>query len=153
MARVNIGATVAIATQSDGTTPNPQTADLTASSFGALTYTQVPNVITVGDTGVTQNFVVTQTWDNLVADQNKGAAQGADTDITILDQPSDGRTAMDAASKIDNDVAYAVKITYSDGKIEFNRMKFGAPRYSKGGNEDVATVIYTGRTLQEPVFA
>lgn len=153
MARVNIGATFAIATQSDGTTPDPQSSDLSASDFGALSYTTVPNVISVGDTGVTQNFVVTQTWDNLVADQNKGAAEGADTDITILDESSDGRTAMDAASAIDNDVAHAVKITYSDGSIEYNRMKFGAPRYSKGGNEDVATVVYTGRTLQEPVFA
>lgn len=153
MARVNIGATFAIATQSDGTTPDPQSSDLSASGYGALSYTTVPNVISVGDTGVTQNFVVTQTWDNLVADQNKGAAEGADTDITILDESSDGRTAMDAASAIDNDVAHAVKITYSDGSIEYNRMKFGAPRYSKGGNEDVATVVYTGRTLQEPVFA
>lgn len=153
MARVNIGATFAIATQSDGTTPAPQATDLTAAAFAALSYTTVPNVITLGDTGMTQNWVVTQTWDNLVADQNKGAAQGADTDITILDQASNGRTAMDAASAIDNDVAYAVRITYSDGVIEYNRMKFGAPRYTKGGNEDVATVVYTGRTLQEPVFA
>jgi len=153
MARINIGATVAIATESNGTTPDPQTTDLDTSSFAALSYTTVPNVITHGDTGMNQNFVTTQTWDNRIADQNKGAATGQQADIVILDESSNGRTAMDAAGDITDDNAYAFKITYSDGSIEYGRAKVGAPSYSKGGNEDVAQITYPTIAVQEPVFA
>src|SRR6056297_2144396 len=141
MARINIGATVAIATESNGTTPDPQTTDLDTSSFAALSYTTVPNVIT------------TQTWDNRIADQNKGAATGQQADIVILDEASNGRTAMDTAADITDDNAYAFKITYSDGSIEYNRAKVGAPSYTKGGNEDVAQITYPTIAVQEPVFA
>jgi len=153
MARVNIGATFAIATQSDGTTPDPQSTDLTASGFGALSYTTVPNVVSVGDTGISQNFVTTNLWDRTIADQNKGAATGLESDVVILDQSSDGRTAMDAAASITDDNAFAIKITYSDGSIEYNRSKVGAPSLSKGGNEDVAQVTYGTVAVQEPVTA
>jgi len=153
MARVNIGATFEIATQSDGTTPDPQESDLTASAFGALSYTQVPKVVTIGDTGVDQNFVTTNVWDKNLADQNKGAATGRQADVVILDEASDGRTAMDAAASITDDTAYAVRIVYSDGSIEYNRVKVGAPGLSKGGNEDVAQVTYPMVAVQEPVTA
>jgi len=153
MARLNIGATFAIATQSDGTTPDPQASELAASAFGALSYTVVPKVVTVGDTGIDQNFVTTNTWDKTLADQNKGAATGRQSDVVILDEASDGRTAMDAAAAITEDTAYAVKIEYSDGSIEYNRVKVGAPGRSKGGNEDVAQVTYPTVAVQEPVTA
>jgi len=153
MAKNNIGATVAIATESDGTTPDPQSADLTASTFAALSYTTVPNVITVGDTGMDQNFITTGTWDNRVAAQDKGQATGKTADIVILDEASNGRTAMDAAGDITDNNAFAFKITYSDGSIEYNRMKVGAPGYGKGGNEDVPTITYPTVAVQEPVFA
>lgn len=153
MARNNIGATLAIATQTDGTTPDPQSADLTASTFAALSYTTIPNVVTVGDTGVDQNFVVTNLWDRTIADQNKGAATGRQADIVILDEASNGRTAMDAAASITDDNAFAFKITYSDGSIEYNRMKVGAPALSKGGNEDVSQITYPAVAVQEPVTA
>lgn len=152
MARVNIGATLAIATDS-ANAPDPQNTVLDASGYGALTYTTVPNVVSVGPTGVSQNFVPTQLWDKTLADQNKGAATGLQSDIVILDEASTGRTAMDTAASITDDNAYAIKITYSDGSIEYNRMKIGAPELSKGGNEDVAQVTYGAVAVQEPVTA
>ena len=153
MARTNIGAKVAIATQSDGTTPDPQNDDLEASGFGGLSYTDLENVVSVGDTGVDQNMVTTQLWDKNLADQNKGAATGRSSDIVILDEQNDGRTALDAAAAITDDNAYALRITYSDASIEYNRMKIGAPALSKGGNEDVAQATYPAVSVQEPVTA
>lgn len=153
MARTNIGAVVAIATQSDGTTPDPQNSDLDASGFGALSYTDLENVISVGETGVDQNFVTTNLWDRTLADQNKGAATGKTADIVMLDESNDGRTAMDAAGSITDDNAFAIRITYSDNSIEYNRVKVGAPGLGKGNNEDVAQVTFPTVSVQEPVTA
>lgn len=153
MAKTNIGATVAIATESDGTTPDPQATDLAASGFGALSYTTVPNVITVGSTGVDQNIVTQPLWDNTLSRQQKGAATGAQFELTILDESSDGRTALDAAASISDANNYAFKITYSDGSIEYNRCVVSAPSYPKGGNEEFAQATYTLASNQEPVFA
>lgn len=153
MAKTNIGATVAIATQSDGTTPDPQASDLDASGFAALSYTTIPNVITVGDTGVNQNIVNVQLWDNTLSEQQKGAATGAQFDITILDETSNGRTALDAAASVTDANNYAFKIEYSDGSIEYNRGVVAAPSFPKGANEEFATAVYTVAANQEPVFA
>lgn len=153
MARTNIGATVAIATQSDGTTPDPQATDLTASGFGALSYTTVPNVITVGATGVDQNIVSQPLWDKTLSAQQKGAATGAQFELTILDETSDGRTALDAAASITEANNFAFKITYSDGSVEYNRGVVSAPSFPKGGNEDFAQATYTVAANQEPIFA
>lgn len=156
MARTNIGATFAIATVA---TPSPapdvplaQNADLGAAAFAALTYTTVPNVITIGETGVDQNMVSQPLWDKQLSAQQKGAATGAQFPVTILDEASDGRTAMDVASAISDQNNYAFKITYSDGSVEYNRGVVSAPKYPKGGNEDFAQVTYTIASNQVPVF-
>lgn len=153
MARTNIGAAVAIATESDGTTPDPQQTDLTASTYAALSYTDIPNVITVGDTGVNQNIVSQPLWDNRVSAQQKGSATGATFPITILDEASNGRTALDAAAAIAELNNFAFRITYSDGTIEYNRGVVAAPTYPKGGNEEFSRATYQVATNQAPIFA
>lgn len=155
--RTNIGATLGIATV---TTPSPdpdnplaQNDDLLVGGFADLTYTTIPNVGNIGDTGVDQNMVSYPTWGETLTKQLKGAATGAQAEIRVLDVASDGLTALKLAGAVTNLNNYAFKITWPDGSVEYNRGVVGAPSYSKGSNEDFAEAIFTVALNQEPVFA
>ena len=155
--RTNIGATLGIATV---TAPSPepdnplaQNADLNSGDFAALTYTTIPNVGNIGDTGVDQNMVSYPTWGETLTRQLKGSATGAQAEIRVLDVASDGLAALKLAGAVTNLNNYAFKIEWPDGSIEYNRGVVGAPSYSKGANEDFAEAIFTVALNQEPVFA
>ena len=153
MARTNIGTKFYIAVESDGTTPDPQNSDLTASGFGGLTWAQVPNMGTHGDTGVQQNTASYPTWDQPLVEQQKGQATGISSDREFLDEQSDGMTAMKAAASVTDQNNYAFKLLAVDGSIEYNRGIVMGPSYPKGSSEDFARVVFTIALNQEPVFA
>ncbi|NBB81543.1 MAG: hypothetical protein GVY36_19240 [Verrucomicrobia bacterium] len=151
MANTNIGAKFYIAVDSSNN-PDPQANDLADSEFAALTWVQVPNLGTHGDTGVDQNMVGYSTWDNVLNPQQKGEATGAQPEVEFLDETSTGMTAMKAAASVSDQNNYAFKVEWSDGKIEYNRGLVGAPSYPKGANEDFRRVSFPLAFNQEPVF-
>jgi hypothetical protein len=151
MANTNLQGKFYIAVDSSGN-PDPQASDLDTSGFGALTWEQVPNLGTHGDTGVDQNVVSYSTWDNTLSPQQKGEATGAQPEVEFLDEDSTGMTAMKSAASISDQNNYAFKIEWSDGKIEYNRGIVNAPSYPKGANEDFRRVTFTLAFNQEPVF-
>ena len=151
--QTHIGATLAIAVTSDPTVPDPQNTDLSASEFAALTYEDVPNLGTHGDTGVDQNIVTFPIWDRALAEQQKGAATGAQSEMTFLDVASDGLTAMKAAAGVTEGDNFALRITYSNGDIEYNRGVISAASFGKGENEAFRTVTFTMAANQEVVQA
>ena len=142
----NFGGTFAIST----TVENDDLADEAA--FELLTYTDVPNVGSFGDTGVTQNVVSYSTWDRNVASKGKGEADAGSPVVEFLDVASAGMTAMLAAAAVDNSDSYAFSITWPDGTVEFNRGIVTGPTRLKGGNEDFKRVSFTLGFSQTPVL-
>jgi hypothetical protein len=126
--------------------------DLTESGFEALSYTVVPNMGNHGDTGVTQNAVQYSTWDRNVVCKGKGEANAGDPTVEFLDVDSGGMDLLIAAAAVDNANAYATKIEWSDGSIEYNRGIIMGPTRPKGGNEDFKRVVFTLGLNQEPVI-
>ena len=143
MSSTNIGGVFSISVDSsDATVPVVANTTLDATAFAALTWEPVPNMGTHGDTGVDQNMVSFQTWDNLLTVQQKGSATGMTYTVVFLDEASDGMTALQAAAEIDNNNNFAVKLQWPDGRIEYGRGVVSAPSYGKGSNEDFAIVTF-----------
>lgn len=141
----HIGATFSIST----TTEN---ADLDASGFEALTYTQVPNLGNMDATGIQQNSVSFSTWDRQVLCKGKGEVNAGDPTVEFLDVPSAGIDAMETAADFQNTDSYAFEIEYADGSKEYNRGLVMGPERPKGANEDFKRLIYTLGLLQAPVI-
>lgn len=125
--------------------------DLTESEFGALSWTAVPNMITHGDTGNSQNIVSQSTWDNPVLCKGKGETDAGSPDVEFLDVPSAGIDAMNSAATFDNHNNYAFRIVWGDGVIEYNRGLVTGPTRLKGGNEDFRRLSYSLGMVQEAV--
>lgn len=125
--------------------------DLSSSEFGQLTYVEVPNLGTHGDTGVTQNIISYSTWGRNVVCKGKGEADAGSPDVEFLDVASAGMDLMEAAASVNNQNNYAFKVEWSDGSLEFNRGLVTGPTRMKGGNEDFKRVSYNLGMQQEPV--
>lgn len=130
-----------------------QNADLNLAAFAALTWVEVPNLGTFGDTGVTQNMVSYSTWGNNVVCKGKGEANAGDPDGEFLDVPSAGMDLMLAAASVNNQNNYAFKHEWADGSDEYNRGLVSGPSRLKGGNEDFKRVSFTFGMNQEPIAA
>jgi hypothetical protein len=139
-----LGASFAISTQ-------PANSRLDMPGFIALEYEIVPNVNNMGDTGITQNIVSYPSWGRSVTCKSRGQADAGDPDIEFMDLPSAGMSLMLAAAEVDNQNAYAFRITWADGSIEFIRGIVTGPRYLKGANEDFRRVAFTLGLVQAPM--
>lgn len=128
-----------------------QNADLTESEFSALSYTQVPNLGNHGETGTNQNLVNYSTWDRNVICKGKGEANAGDPEVEFLDISSAGMDLIVAAAAVNNTNAYAFKVEWADGSIEYNRGVVTGPRRPKGGNEDFKRVMFTLGMNQEAI--
>lgn len=126
--------------------------DLTESGFEALTFTVVPNMGNHGDTGVSQNIVNYSTWDRNVICKGKGEADAGSPEVEFLDVESAGMDLLLAAAAVDNASAYATKVEWADGSIEYNRGVITGPSRPKGGNEDFKRVVFSMGYNQAPVI-
>lgn len=128
-----------------------QNEDLNQSQFANLTYEEVPNLGTHGDTGVSQNIISYSTWSRNVICKGKGEADAGSPDVEFLDVASAGMDLMLAAASVNNQNNYAFKIEWTDGSIEYNRGLVTGPTLMKGGNEDFKRVSFNLGLQQEPV--
>jgi len=129
---------------------NTDVADKAA--YAALVYTEVPNVGSFGDTGVSQNVVSYSTWDRNVAAKGKGEADAGSPTVEFLDVASAGMTIMETNAAVDNANSYAFKIEWPDGTIEYNRGIVTGPMRLKGGNEDFKRVSFNLGFSQVPIL-
>lgn len=125
--------------------------DLDLSDFASLSYVEVPNMGTHGDTGISQNLVNYSTWDRSVIRKGKGEADAQNPDVEFLDVPSAGMDLMLAAAAVSNGENYAFRVTWTDGSVEYNRGLVTGPLRLKGANEDFKRVQFTLGLQQEPV--
>jgi len=142
----NFGGTFAIT----AIAANTDVADKTA--YLALVYTEVPNVGSFGDTGVSQNVVSYSTWDRNVAAKGKGEADAGSPTVEFLDVASAGMTIMETNAAVDNANSYAMRIEWPDGTTEYNRGIVTGPMRLKGGNEDFKRVSFNLGFSQVPIL-
>ena len=142
----NFGGTFAIT----AIAANADVADLAA--YEALVYTEVPNVGTMGDSGVSQNVVSYSTWDRNVAAKGKGEADAGSPSVEFLDVSSAGMTIMETNAAVDNSDSYAFKFEWPDGTTEYNRGIVTGPMRLKGGNEDFKRVSFNLGFSQVPIL-
>lgn len=143
--QTNIGAKVYLS-------DTPFNEDIDLSDAQGASYTQLPNVGNVDDTGVDQDAAEYPTWDRALTVKGKGAATGMTTSIEVLDVPSPGMTAFLAAAAIDNPDNYILKIEWSDGSVEYNRGLVLSPSLPKGANDEFRRVVFPFAINQEPLF-
>lgn len=129
-----------------------QNEDLNQAQFANLTYEEVPNLGTSGDTGVSQNIISYSTWGRNVICKGKGEADAGSPDVEFLDVASAGMDLMLAAASVNNQNNYAFKYEWTDGSIEYNRGLVTGPTLMKGGNEDFKRVSFNLGLQQEPVL-
>lgn len=120
----------------------PQPADLSQAQFEALTYIEVGNVGSVGETGMNTNIV---SYDELATDvtqKQKGISNAGDPDVECARNPIDaGQIAMHAAAA--TKFYYATKFEDADApdashtnSVYFNRGLVTGPKRPNGRNED-----------------
>ena len=129
---------------------NTDVADLAA--YEALVYTEVPNVGSMGDSGVSQNVVSYSTWDRNVAAKGKGEADAGSPTVEFLDVTSAGMTILLANAAVDNSDSYAFKFEWPDGTTEYNRGIVTGPIRNKQSQESRNCSPCDNGTGSEPIL-
>src|SRR5688572_26689810 len=100
----------------------PQSADLNAAGFAALTYVQVSNIGSIGESGPNTNLPTYDEMDTDVIQKSKGITDAGSPPIEMSYNPTDpGQIIMRAAALTSDD--YAVAFIDDDGVIYYNRGK------------------------------
>ena len=140
----------------DSDVPDPQNSDLNATQFGALDWEEIPEVINGPDTGGDQNMLAQSVWGRQLDEPVKGSVVGASSELRLAipdGAQSDGRKALGAAAAFNDNNAFAYKYEWPNGRIEYGRIKFGTPRFPKGGKEDFPEEVFPTQVAQLPVFS
>jgi hypothetical protein len=123
-----------------------------AAAYALLVYTEVPNIGSHGDSGVSQNVVSYSTWDRNVTSKGKGEADAGSPTVEFLDVDSPGMVIMLANADVNNANSYAFKVEWPDGSIEYNRGIITGPMRMKGGNEDFKRLTFNLGFSQQPII-
>jgi hypothetical protein len=149
LANTNKGRRFYIAvTAPDGSTPSPQSSDLTQEQFEALNWQEVKNVGSIGESGTSTNV---PTYDELgteVTQKQKGISNAGDPTVECARNPTDkGQMAMRAAAL--TKLNYAYKTEDNDApsgytnSIYYNRGLVTGPTRPNGRNEDFILEVFT----------
>ena len=142
MAQTNLDAKFYICT-----TPQPD--DLTQSEFEALSFVEVGNIGTMGETGVNENILSYDTYDTDVTQKAKGIANAGDPTLEVARVYNDaGQIAMRAAAL--TNFQYAFKREDADAPdasttntIIYMRGVVTGPVRPNGGPEDFIIESFT----------
>lgn len=132
---------------------SPQNNDLSQSQYAALTWLEVKNVGSVGETGSNTNVLSYDTWDTTVTQKAAGITNAGDPEVELARDPSDPgqiqlRTAALPANRANS---YAFSIVHVDGTVKYNRGIVMGPRHPNGRNEDFVLEIFTIGMNQEQI--
>ncbi|PRD42123.1 hypothetical protein C5748_18410 [Phyllobacterium phragmitis] len=135
----------------------PQPTDLTQAEFEALTWVEVKNVGSVGETGLNTNVLTYDTLDTDVSQKSKGISNAGDPAIEVARVAADpGQMAMRtiAATRY----YYPFKLEKADAPtalmtntIVYNRGLITGPTRPNGRNEDFDLEIFTLGLVQKEV--
>lgn len=154
MADSNIGGKFYIGVDSGTSLAKPENVDLNKSGFEALTWLEVKNVGSIGETGTSVNVINYDTWDTTVTQKAAGIANAGDPDVEVAYTLTDpGQVEMRSAGTLANRVNnYAFKIEHTNGNIFYNRGKVMGARHPNGSPEDFQIEVYTLAMNQEEVI-
>lgn len=127
----------------------PQPADLDQAGFEALTWVEVKNVGSVGETGISTNILTYDTLGTDVTQKGKGVSNAGDPDIEVARISTDaGQVALRAAAQTNYN--YALKIERNDApdatytnRMEYNRGLVAGPKRPNGRNEDFDLEVFS----------
>jgi hypothetical protein len=149
--RTNSGAKFYIAVDDVTGEALPQTTDLDALGFEALTWLEVKAVGSVGETGTQTNIVSYDTLGTDVTLKGKGISNGGDPEIECARIPNDpgqiemrraASTRASYAFKYEQDDAVSAGSNSGNGTTFYNRGLITGPRHPNGRNEDFVLEIY-----------
>jgi hypothetical protein len=135
----------------------PQPSDLDQTGYEALTWVQVGNVGSVGETGTNTNVVSYDELDTDVTQKGKGMSNAGDPVIECARNPTDdGQIALRAAAL--TDYRYAFKFTDDDkpaadytDTVHYNRGIVSGPIRPNGRNEDFILERFTLGLVQREI--
>lgn len=153
MSGSNSGSTLAICA-----TAQP-TALADAAAYAALTWVQVKHVGNIDETGILQNILNYDTWDDAQAIKAKGMVDGGSPNVELSADAADaGQDALRTAAAPTNPLAYAFRITRNNkatdggtGRIEYFRALATGPRRPNGRNEDFDLEVFTLGVVQKEI--
>lgn len=132
--------------------------DLTQTDYEALTWVEVKNVGSRGETGKSTNMLNYNTWGDRVIQKAKGMTDAGGGDLECARLPTDpGQIILRAAAAGDNNNNYAFKELRSDGPVGgtgtifYNRGLVTGPKRPGGRNEDFDLEVFTLGFQQEEI--
>jgi hypothetical protein len=158
--RTNSGAKLYIGVDSVTNLAKPQSTDLDALGFEALTWLEVKNVGNFGETGSNTNIVNFDTLDTKVTRKSKGITDAGNPELQVARIPTDpGQVQMRAAAatrlnyafKFEQDDAVSAGSSSGNGTTFYNRGIVTGPRHPNGGNEDFVIEIFQIGCNQEEI--
>lgn len=154
MASTNSGGKLYIAV--DGSVDAlPQNSDLNLAAYEALTWLEISNVGSFGETGTTVNILNYDTWDTTVTQKSAGIRDAGNPEIELAVSLTDAgqielRTAATAANAVNN---YAFKVLWPNNRRAYNRGIVTGPRTPNGRNEDFQIEMFTLGLNQEQIVS
>lgn len=154
MANSNAGGKLYIAVDVSGDAEVHNT-DLSEAQYDALTWLEVKQMGSHGETGSNTNILTYDTWDTTVSQKSKGITNAGDPEIEVARVGTDpGQLQMRAAAQTKH--SYAFKLEHDDslgtnGTIKYNRGVVTGPRHPNGRNEDFNLEIFALGLNQEEI--
>ena len=147
--RTNSGAKLYIAVDGTGDAL-PQNTDLNLAAYQALTWLEISNVGSFGETGTNTNVVSYDTLDTEVTKKGKGISNAGDAELELARDPADlGQIELRAAALTRDNYAFKyeqddqITPTTGNGTTYYNRGLVAGPRHPNGRNEDFVLEVYT----------
>lgn len=135
------------------TAANSDLDDHATLGFPGKVYTEVKNVGSIGEFGISTNMITYDTLGNDVTLKAKGMTNAGDPTIECAELIADpGQVAMRAAGAVTNKNNYAFRITRADGQIEYLRGLVAGPVQPGGRNEDFRLNVFTLGINQVPLI-
>lgn len=125
-----------------------QAADLTKSQFEALTWLEVNNVGSIGESGIQTNIVSYDELGTTVTQKAKGISNAGDPAVECARNPTDpGQIALRAMALTNLDYAYKTEDNDAPSgftnSIYYNRGLVTGPTRPNGRNEDFVLEVFT----------
>lgn len=133
-----------------------QPADLDQAGFEALTYVEVKNIVTVGETGANTNVVSQDYWGTTVTQKQTGVTNAGDPTVEVGQNLDDaGQNALRTVANNGGNYAYKIEDpllpTQSTPVIRYNRGIVLGPVDSNGDVEGWNNQTFTFGNNQEQI--
>lgn len=132
----------------------PENSDLNLAAYEGLTYLEVKNVGSVGESGSNTNILTYDELDTTVIQKSLGTTNAGDPEVEVaisLTDPGQAEMRAAAALSSSNGDNFAFKVLYPSGRRLYNRGLVTGPRTPNGRNEDFQLETFALALNQEQI--